>query len=197
MAPPEGETPGTKNGETPDPTKTNGTTTGAAPGDGAGSGDDERYDEARAKATIATQRQAERAAVKRAETAEASLKALEAAKLTDSEKQTKELEGLRAEKAAWASERQAIAVEKAVTVAAREAGAVEPGAIADLMKSSGTAEFDNDGNVTNAKQLVDAAKARYPRMFGGQRGGSADGGAGAGRTNGTAASADWVRAIGR
>lgn len=161
----------------------------------AGAGDEEPFDKSRAMSTIAKLRdevKAGKGTAKELAEARARLKELEDAKLSDSEKQANRIRELEAENARLQGVTKATTIERAVRSEATKAGAIEPDAIADLLRGSNEAEFDKDGNVTNAKALVDAAKARYPRMFG-ARVGSADGGAG-GRTNGTVAGADWVRA---
>lgn len=162
----------------------------------AGAGEEEPFDKSRAMATIAKLRdelKAGKGTAKELAEARTKLKELEDAKLSDSEKQANRIKELEAENARLQGTARATAVERAVRSEASKAGAIEPDAIADLLRGSNEAEFDKDGNVTNAKALVDAAKARYPRMFG-ARVGSVDAGAG-GRTNGSTTSADWVRSL--
>lgn len=107
----------------------------------------------------------------------------ENAKLSETERLTKELKELKDQQATWLAERRERDARDAVIEAASDekVGARNPRAIYRLIRDD--LEFDESGKVRNLDDALKKAKADYPELFGKATGaaGSVNGGAG-GRT---------------
>lgn len=106
------------------------------------------------------------------------LKAIEDAKLSDTERLTKERDELKARETAWAAERrERDARDEVIEWAGSErVGARNPRALYKLLRDELEVD-DKTGRVTNLDALLKLAKAEYPEQFG-RAVGSADAGAG-------------------
>lgn len=114
----------------------------------------------------------------------AKAKAAEDAKLTDTEKLTKELAELRSSLETNDSKSRQRVGKAALKAAAAAAGAIDAGDAALI--DPGIVEFDDEGNATNAEALVAELKKSKPHLFGTPRPGSFDGGARGTKGEGTA-----------
>lgn len=97
-------------------------------------------------------------------------------KLTADEQTAKELADLKAQLADAEIKGRTRALKAAVTAAAAKAGAVYAEDIPRLIETADV-EFDEDGNPTNADQLVSDLKKSKPALFGKAQAGGFDGGA--------------------
>lgn len=108
------------------------------------------------------------------------LKEFEDAKLSETERLTKELSELKDQQATWLAERRERDTRDAVIEAASDdkVGARNPRAIYRLIRDD--LEFDESGKVRNLDESLKKAKAEYPELFGKATGaaGSVNGGAG-------------------
>lgn len=108
------------------------------------------------------------------------LKEFEDAKLSETERLTKELSELKDQQATWLAERRERDTRDAVIEAASDdkIGARNPRAIYRLIRDD--LEFDDSGKVRNLDESLKKAKAEYPELFGKATGaaGSVNGGAG-------------------
>ncbi len=140
-----------------------GAASGAAADAGAGGGTQEDPRVAQARQEAITERKAR-------QTAEAALKKLQDAALSDTERKDKRLSELEAENATMKLERQTDRIAMAATAVARQAGALYPEQAWKLLTLS-EVEFDAGGNPTNLPKLVDALKKASPALFrgGGQQ----------------------------
>lgn len=139
-----------------------------------GKGGEDEFDRDRAMKTIEAQRESEKALKKELGEARAALKKLEKDRESDEEKTRTAEERIAAMEAKLASGDTRVA-KQALRAAAAAAGAIYPEDIPRLV--SGEVEFDDDGEPTNADDLVEALKKSKPALFGTARPGSADGGA--------------------
>jgi hypothetical protein len=105
------------------------------------------------------------------------LKDIEDAKLSETERLTKERDELAKERESWAAERRERDARDAVIEAAgdEKIGARNPRAVYKLVKDD--LEYDDKGHITNLAAVLKEAKTAYPELFG-RAVGSADGGAG-------------------
>ena len=108
------------------------------------------------------------------------LQVLEDAKLSETERLTKELAALKDQQATWLVEKRERDTRDAVIEAASDdkVGARNPRAIYRLIRDD--LEFDESGKVRNLDEALKKAKAEYPELFGKATGaaGSVNGGAG-------------------
>ena len=108
------------------------------------------------------------------------LKEFEDAKLSETERLTKELSELKDQQATWLAERRERDTRDAVIEAASDekVGARNPRAIYRLIRDE--LEFDDSGKVRNLDEAIKKAKAEFPELFGKATGaaGSVNGGAG-------------------
>lgn len=150
---------------------------------------DEEWQPERAKSTITTLREREKALDKRAREAERALKALQDASKTEQERKDAELEELRALKTKYESERREQTTRAVFLKEAQRQGASRPEALFRLAEGL---ELDEDGTPTNAPSVLKELKKDYPEMFG-AGGGSADGGAGRGQSPSAPTMNDMIR----
>lgn len=153
---------------------------GGKGGDGDGAADET----AGLKSALEKERTGRKAADKQVKDLTARLKKLEDAGKTDDERTTArlaELEGLTTTQAAQLRESKTTL---ALVSAAIDANAKRPAEAARLVDPAAI-EYDDDGNVTNAAEVISAAKARVPELFrGGKPSGDGDGGSRGGNPGG-------------
>jgi hypothetical protein len=119
-------------------------------------------------ATITKLREAEKqgkAAARERDDLAARIKAIEDAKLSEQEKQTRELAALQAEKAAWATERREHALQIAVYAQQAELGITDPD-LALLALDRSKVEFGADGKPTNVTEALNALLEQRPILKG-------------------------------
>lgn len=154
--------------QTPEPTSSNG------PGEGtpasATGADDSALGEAGIKA-LQTEREARKAAERRASQAEEKVKQFETAGMTETQKVTAERDDYKAKWEQLTSQVAERDARAALTTAATKAGATAPGAVAQL---ADLAMYRDKG----ADQAVAALRTTYPDLF--RPAGKADSGAGKG-----------------
>jgi DNA gyrase/topoisomerase IV subunit A len=105
------------------------------------------------------------------------VKEMEDAKLSDTERLTKERDELKAKEATWAAERRERDQRDAAldALSSEKVGARNPNRLYRIVKDD--LEFDDKGTLTNLDAVVRQAKAEFPELFG-RAVGSGDGGAG-------------------
>ncbi len=135
---------------------------------------EEVFDKDRAMATIQAQREAEKTLKRELKEARDEAKKLAKDREADEAKTRTAEERLAALEEQLANGNTRVA-KQALRAAAAAAGAIYPEDIPRLV--SGEVEFDDDGEPTNADDLVEALKKSKPALFGTARPGSADGGA--------------------
>ena len=103
------------------------------------------------------------------------LKEFEDAKLSETERLTKELSELKDQQATWLAERRERDTRDAVIEAASDekVGARNPRAIYRLIRDE--LEFDDSGKVRNLDEAIKKAKAEFPELFGKATGAAAHG----------------------
>lgn len=149
-----------------------GTETSSNNEDGAtqsGGGEDELGDAG--KKALEKERDARKAAEKRAKDIERELKALKAAKAKDEDAELGELERTAKERDKWQADFAALEgslkrerMTSHAISAATKLGAIEPSAVAGLI-SLDDIEWDDERNPVNAEELVANVKKAYPRLF--------------------------------
>lgn len=126
-----------------------------------------------AQRTINSLREAERRFKRENSTLSNKVSQLESATLSDQEKTQNELKRLQGVESEYQTFKRERLMREAFIEAAREAGATKPEAAFRLAEGF---DVDNDGNITNLKNVLAKVKTDYPEFFAGN--GSADGGAG-------------------
>jgi uncharacterized protein involved in type VI secretion and phage assembly len=106
---------------------------------------------------------------------EGRIKELENAQLTEEQRRSQRLSELESGHSVLETQLQEQRNRYAVTVAAVAAGSTKPEAVARLVDFAAL-KHDKAGEVTNAVEVVTAAKETYPELFGEGAPGSADGG---------------------
>lgn len=153
------------------------------PGDGAGTDDEgEPFDLDRAKATIAKLRGIEKdAKAKDKQIAQLSAKIqdFEKSQLSETEKVQARVKELEAEREDLLRERRTYAAKEVAMSEAEKLKAKSPLRVFKLIQAD--IEYDDDGKPTNIAALIKEVQKDVPELFLSQNG-SADGGAGNGRT---------------
>ena len=112
------------------------------------------------------------------QTAQARIRELEQASMTEAERRDHRLAELEAERAAWEVERQSMVLRHAVWQEALKAGAVYPDLVVSAVNPA-QVEWAKDGSPSNIGKVVSDARQAYPALFRAAPG-TADGGAGQG-----------------
>lgn len=123
--------------------------------------------------------------------AQARIRELEQANLTDAEKRDKRLAELEAERNTWEVERQTMILRNAVWQEASKAGALYPDLVVQAIPLS-SVKFGKDGQPENVPAVVATARTNYPALFR-VAAGSGDGGAGQGAAGAAPTMNDLIR----
>lgn len=123
--------------------------------------------------------------------AQARIRELEQANLSDAERRDRRLSELEAERTTWETERQAMILRNTVWQEATKAGAMYPDLVVQAVNPA-SVKWAKDGQPENVAEVVAKARTDYPALFRVAQG-SADGGAGQGAPAGGATMNDLIR----